>query len=48
MMIVRAARTVVLALGFLAAPIAVDAQPAAMIARIGLLELDVAAEDRRS
>jgi len=42
MMILRAALTVVLALGLLAPPLATEAQPADKVARIGYLSVDVA------
>jgi len=42
MMILRAALTVVLALGLLAPPLAAEAQPADKVARIGYLSVDVA------
>ena len=41
-MILRAALTVVLALGLLAPPLATEAQPADKVARIGYLSVDVA------
>jgi len=47
-MSLRAPLAFLLGLGLFAAPFAASAQPAAKITRIGLLELDVAAEDSRS
>jgi putative ABC transport system substrate-binding protein len=44
----RASFTAALSLGLFVAPFAAEAQQAVKIARIGLLELDVAAEDPRS
>jgi len=46
MMLLRAALTVVLALGLLAAPLAADAQPAGKVARIGWLGFPSLAEPR--
>jgi len=47
-MTVRAAIIGAIALGLVVAPLAAEAQPMARMVRIGLLELDVAAEDPRS